>query len=455
VPDAPTDLPAIVRDLMPGLKDDLARLVAIPSIAFPGFPEAPVEEAAQATLEILQAAGLHTAELLEIPGAPAAVFGELPGPAGAPTVLLYAHYDVQPAGDESAWTTPPFTLTERDGRLYGRGAADDKCGVILHAGALRALLSGGAELPVTVKVIVEGEEETGRGTFEQAITADPSRFAADVIVVADSGNWKVGEPTLTTTLRGICVVDVEVRTLAGGPVHSGLFGGPVPDALIALARLLAGLHDEDGNVVVDGLLQRDWDGRPVDEAELRTSAGVAQGVRMIGSGSLAEHLYMRPSLTAIGLDAPAIETAGNALIPVARARISARLAPGQDPAAAQQAIIAHLQARVPWGAQLTCTPREAAAGAVLAGDGPAAATAADALEQAYGKPPVKVGSGGAIPLCVTLAQAFPQAEIVLWGASDDGARIHSADESVDAGELEHATLAQALLLRGLGAPSTA
>lgn len=451
----PTDLAAVVRDLLPGLREDLARLVAIPSIAFPGFPEEPVQAAAQATLEILSDAGLHTAELLEIPGAPPAVYGELPGPAGAPTVLLYAHYDVQPEGDPAAWTSPPYTLTERDGRLYGRGAADDKGGVIQHAGALRALLSGDAPLPVTLKVIIEGEEETGRGTFEQAVRADPARFGADVIVVADSGNWKVGEPTLTTSLRGLCVVDVEVRTLAGGPVHSGLFGGPVPDALMVLARLLAGLQDDAGDVAVDGLLTLPWDGRPVDEDELRASANVAPGVAMIGTGTAAEQLYMRPSITAIGLDAPAIEGAGNALIPVARARLSARLAPGQDPAAAQRAITAHLQARVPWGAQLTCTPQEAAPGAVLAGDGPAAALAAQALADAYGKPAVKVGSGGAIPLCVTLAQAFPDAEIVLWGASDDAARIHSADESVDVSELERATLAQALFLRALGATPTA
>ncbi|MCW2958145.1 MAG: dipeptidase [Solirubrobacterales bacterium] len=442
------DLADIVRGLMPGLRADLERLVAIPSVAFPGFPDGPVREAAEVTLQILRDAGLHTAELVEIPGAPPAVFGELPGPAGAPTVLLYAHYDVQPAGEEAAWTTPPFAPAERDGRLYGRGAADDKCGVVLHAGALRALLADGGELPVTVKVIVEGEEETGRGTFQQAVTDDPGRFAADLIVVADSGNWRVGEPTLTTTLRGLAVVDAEVRTLAA-PVHSGLFGGPVPDALMVLARLLASLHDDRGDVAVDGLLQRTWDGRPVDEVELRGSAAVQDGVELIGSGTLADHLYMRPALSAIGLDAPAIEGATNAIVPVAKARISARLAPGQDPVQAQEAIVAHLRAHVPWGAALTTTPLEAAAGAVLAEDGPYAAAAAAAMEQAYGKAAVKVGSGGAIPLCVTLAQSFPAAEIVLWGACDDAAQIHAADESVHLGDLERGTLAQALLLRSL------
>ena len=443
-----TVLRRVVRDLMPGLRGDLERLVAIPSVAFPGFPEAPVREAAQATLQILRDAGLTDATLIEIPGAPPAVFGQRRGPEGAPTVLLYAHYDVQPPGDAAAWTTPAFTPTERGGRLYGRGTADDKCGIVLHAGALRALLAGDAELPVTVKVIVEGEEETGRGTFAAAVAADPERYSADVIVVADAGNWRVGEPTLTTTLRGLCVVDVQVRTLAA-PVHSGLFGGPLPDALLALARLLATLHDDRGDVAVPGLTVGTWDGRPVAEHDLRTSAAVLDEVAMIGTGPLADQLYMRPSLTAIGLDAPAVDGAANALVPVARARISARLAPGEDPAAAQRAISAHLEASVPWGAQLTTTARETAAGAVLAGDGPCAALAAQAMQDAYGKAPVKVGSGGAIPLCVTLAQAYPSAEIVLWGACDDGARIHAADESVDLDELERATLAQTLLLASL------
>lgn len=445
-----TDLAATVRDLMPGVRADLERLVAIPSIAFPGFPEEPVRAVADLTLEILREAGLHTAELVEIPGAPPAVFGQLPGPEGAPTVLLYAHYDVQPAGDEAAWTTPPFAPQERGGRLYGRGTADDKGGVVLHAGVLRALLADGGKLPVTLKVIVEGEEETGRGTFQEAVAADPERFAADLIVVADAGNWKVGEPTLTTTLRGLCVVDVEVRTLAA-PVHSGLFGGPVPDALLVLARLLASLHDDKGDVAVDGLQAGTWSGRPVDEAELRTAAAVTAGVQTIGSGTLADHLYLRPALSAIGLDGPPrIEGATNAILPVAKARISARLAPGQDPKAAQDAIVAHLERHVPWGAQLTTTRGETAGGAVLAEDGPFAAAAAAAMAQAYGKDAVKVGSGGAIPLCVTLAQSYPEAEIVLWGAADDGAQIHAADESVDLGDLERATLAEALLLQSLG-----
>jgi acetylornithine deacetylase/succinyl-diaminopimelate desuccinylase-like protein len=437
-----SDLAVTVRGLMPQIQADLERLVRIPSIAFDEFPEQPVIEAAEATREILAAAGLANAELIDIPGGPPGVYGEIAGPPGAPTVLLYAHYDVQPAGHEGEWTTPPWEPTERNGRLYGRGTADDKCGVALHAGALRAI---GSEPPVNIKVVIEGEEETGRGTFSEYVAANPDKLAADVIVVADGGNWRVGEPTLTTSLRGLAALDVEVRTLESN-VHSGLFGGPCPDALIALARMLATLHDENGDVAVEGLTKEPWDGRGVDGELLRESAGMAEGVALIGDGSIAERLYTRPSITAIGLDAPSVAGAANALQAVARARISARLAPSEDPEAAIQAIAGHLERAAPWGVQVTITPHETAPGAMLVGAGRFGGAAERAMAGAYGKEPVKVGSGGAIPLCVTLARTYPDAEIILWGACDDAARIHSSDESVDLGDLERATLAEALFL---------
>jgi acetylornithine deacetylase/succinyl-diaminopimelate desuccinylase-like protein len=228
-------MPDRVAAQMPQIRADLERLVRIPSIAFPGYPEEPVRQAAEATRDILRDAGVANAELIDVPDAPAAVFGEIAGPPGAPTVLLYAHYDVQPAGDAAEWDSDPWEPVERGGRLYGRGTADDKCGVALHAGALRAL---GGTPPVNVKVIIEGEEETGRGTFERYVSEHAERFAADLVVVADAGNWKVGEPTLTTSLLGLVSMDVTVSTLRG-PVHSGLFGGEVPDALIALTRARA------------------------------------------------------------------------------------------------------------------------------------------------------------------------------------------------------------------------
>jgi acetylornithine deacetylase/succinyl-diaminopimelate desuccinylase-like protein len=439
---------AALHEAMPAVRADLERLVRIPSIAFEGFPEEPVRDAADATAAIVSAAGLGGVRLLDVPGSPPAVYGELPAPPGAPTVLLYAHYDVQPAGPEDAWLSPPFEPTERDGRLYGRGAADDKSGIAMHSATLRALTASGAPA-LGIKVVVEGEEETGGGNFERFVEREPELFAADAIVVADSGNWKIGEPTLTTTLRGLAELYVEVATLER-PVHSGLFGGAVPDAFVALTRMLATLHDDRGDIAVPGLRGREWDGLPVDPDELRANAGVLDGVELIGSGSIASHLYTRPSLTWIGLDGvPTIETAANAIVPRARAKLSLRVAPGDDPVASRHEIMRHLESVVPWGAQLTLTEGAIAHGFAASEGGPAYQAAAAALEDAYGKPAVKVGSGGSIPLVTTLAQAVPQAEIIVWGAQDEAAAIHSANESVDLAELERAALAQALLVERL------
>jgi acetylornithine deacetylase/succinyl-diaminopimelate desuccinylase-like protein len=443
---------AALADAMPAVRAALERLIAIPSIAFEGYPRGPVREAADATAAMLAAAGLGDVRLLDVPAGPPAVYGELPAPPGAPTVLLYAHYDVQPAGPEDSWDSPPWQPTERGGRLYGRGAADDKSGIAMHVATLRALgAATGSAPPVGIKVIVEGEEETGLGTFERFVEREPALFAADAIVVADSGNWKIGEPTLTTTLRGLAELTVEVATLKR-PVHSGLFGGAAPDALVALTRMLATLHDDRGNVAVEGLGGREWDGLPVDPEEFRANAGVLDGVELIGSRPVAEHLYTRPSLTAIGIDAPAIESAANALIPRARAKLSLRVAPGDDPAAARDALARHLRSVVPWGARLTLTEGAAAFGFAASDDGPAYRAAAAAMEDAYSRRAVKVGSGGSIPLVTTLAQAFPQAEIVIWGAQDEAAAIHSANESVDLAELQRASLAQALFLEAFAAP---
>jgi cysteinylglycine-S-conjugate dipeptidase len=440
-------LAADLHQVMPAVRADLESLVRVPSIAFDGYPEAPVREAADLTARILTQAGLPGVRLLDVPGGPPAVFGHLPGPEGAPTVLLYAHYDVQPAGPEDAWESPPWTPTERGGRLYGRGAADDKSGIAMHAAAIRALTdaTSGGPPDVGIKVVIEGEEETGGGTFERLVEADPALFAASAIVVADSGNWKLGEPTLTTTLRGLAEVAVEVSTLER-PVHSGLFGGAAPDALMALVRMLDSLLDDEGNVAVEGLAGRPWAGLPVDESEYRANAGVLDGVGLIGAGTIAEHLYTRPSVTAIGIDAPDTPSAANALIPTARARVSLRLAPGDDPVAAQEKLARHLERHVPWGARATFTHNAAAHGFEVRSDGPAFQAATAAMADAYKRSAVQVGSGGSIPLVTTLAQAIPQAEIIIWGAQDEAAAIHSANESVDLAELERAALAEALFI---------
>lgn len=436
-----------VRGLMPQAIEDLRALVAIPSIAFPGYDRAQVLEAADATARLLERSGCEV-RFLEIPDAPPAVFGEIPGPPGAPTVLLYAHYDVQPEGDVSAWVSPPFTLTERGGRLYGRGAADNKAGIVMHALALQAL-SG--ELGVGVKVLVEGEEETGRSGLEEHVRANPDLYASDVVIVGDMGNWRVGEPTLTTSLRGVTDCIVEVQTLTS-PVHSGTYGGPFPDALMALVRALDTLLDERGDVAIEGLSGAPWHGLEPDEAGMRAEAGVLDGVSLIGTGTLGERLWTRPSVNVIGIDAPGVEGSRNALVHRARARVSLRVPPGADPEDAQRLLMRHLERAVPWNARVRVTPGATGRGFAADESGPAYAKAREALRDSYGRDPVALGSGGSIPLVSAFAEALPGAEIVLWGPEDGSCAIHAPNESVDAAELERTTVAEALLLASLAHP---
>jgi acetylornithine deacetylase/succinyl-diaminopimelate desuccinylase-like protein len=432
------------------LRDALERLVRIPSVAFPGFPEAPVREAAELTAALLEEAGVPGVQRVDVPGGPQAIFADIPAAdPDAPTVLLYAHYDVQPAGPDESWTTPAWEPTERDGRLYGRGTADDKCGIALHVAALAALGASGEGLPVHVKVLIEGEEETGQGTLSKLVEADPDRYRADAFVIADGSNVATGAPTLTTSLRGMAVVDVTVDTLER-PVHSGVAGGPGPDALLALARVIASLHDDRGNVAVAGLDTIPWNGVAVEPEAFRTENGVLEGVDLLGDGPVADQIFTRPSITAIGIDAPAVDVAANALIPSARARLSARLAPTQDPAAAAQAIIAHVMEHAPWGVQVKVEEGPGAPGALLAGEGPISEAAAAALEQGYGAPAVRIGTGGAIPLCADLATIYPDAAFVLWGPGDERSRIHAGDESVDLADLERAAAAEVAFLTALG-----
>lgn len=439
------DLRHTVRRLMPRLTEELNQLVRLPSVAFPGYPAAPLEQAGAAVVRLLAGAGLPNARLLDVPGAPPAVYAERPAQPGAPTVLLYAHYDVQPAGPEEAWTSAPFEPAERGGRLYGRGAADDKSGIVIHVGTLLAL---GSDCPVGVKVLIEGQEEAGEGGIEEFVAANAEVLAADVVIVADVGNYALGVPTLTTSLRGMAACDVEVETLAGA-VHSGMFGGPAPDALVALCRMIASLHDERGEVAVAGLAKATYDGAAYDEAAYREDAGVLPGVCLVGSGTIAERLYARPAINVIGIDAPAVEGAANALIPRARARVSVRLAPGQAPAEAQRAIRRHLEAAAPWNVRVAVTPGTVGEGFLARTDGPAYAAARKALQEAYGRPVAHYGEGGSIPLIAAFQRAMPRAELILWGAEEPLCKIHAPDESVDLGELERCTLAEALLIAQL------
>jgi acetylornithine deacetylase/succinyl-diaminopimelate desuccinylase-like protein len=332
-----------VADLMPELLADLERLVAIPSVAFPGYPPEPVAQMADEALRLFREAGVANAELQQVPAGYPPVYGEIPGPDGAPTVMLYAHYDVQPAPPEQGWTSDPWTATRKpDGRIYGRGAADDKGGLVIHLGTLRVF---DGMPPCTVRLILEGMEETD-SNLEAFVEAHPGRFACDLFVVCDMGNLRVGEPTLTTTLRGEVVCLVTLRTLAH-PLHSGEFGGAAPDAMLALARLLATLHDDQGNVAVEGVSSFAWDGADLSAEEFRAGADLLKGVHLTGSGPVGARLWSRPSISAIGVDTTSVAGSSNVLIPQARAKLSMRIVPGSDPQRERDALVRHLESHAP------------------------------------------------------------------------------------------------------------
>ncbi|MCL2667118.1 MAG: dipeptidase [Micrococcales bacterium] len=428
-----------VDDGFPALRADLEALVRIPGVSNAEFDQAEVTASAAAVAQLLVGAGLDVRTLTVADGRPAVV-GRRPAPPGAPTVLLYAHHDVQPAA--GGWTTDPFEPVEINGRLYGRGTADDKAGIIVHLGALRVL---GDELGVGVTVFVEGEEEIGSPTFGAFLAEHRDLLAADVIVVADSVNWQVGVPALTTSLRGLVDLVVEVA-VAQHPVHSGMFGGPVLDAVTLLARLVATLHDERGDVAVAGLGLAPDPAVDVDADQFRADAGLLDGVSTVGSGPLAAHLWTRPAVNVLGLDAPAVATASNVVVPSASAKLSLRVPPGQDPVEARDALVAHLHAHAGFGAQVRVTEGEAGRPFAADIDSPVVQAAHAALAAAWGTAAVDVGIGASIPFVADLADVFPDATILVTGVEDPASAAHGPDESVHLGELATAVLAETLLL---------
>jgi cysteinylglycine-S-conjugate dipeptidase len=443
------DLRAAVDAAFLRVRRDLERLIRIPSVAFPGFDPEPVRRSAELTAEILESSGLGGVRLLEMYGAPPAVFGELPAPDGEPTILLYAHHDVQPPGDEAEWTAPPFEPVERDGRLFGRGSCDDKAGIAMHQSTLRAY---GGRPPVGIKVFIEGEEELGSPNLDGFLERFGDLLRADVIVLADATNWRIGVPGLVTRLRGLVDCEVEVRTLDHA-VHSGMYGGVFPDALTSLCRILAGLHDDQGNVAVDGLATGSADPLDLTEEDLRREMGTVQGLQPIGQGALTERLWTRPAISVLGIDAPRVREAANILVPVATAKVSLRLAPGQDPEAAMSALVRHLEAAAPWGAHVTVHRGASSWPVAVDADGPVFDAARQALKEGWGADPVEIGTGGAIPFVKAIADAYPEAKVLLWGVEDPDGRAHGADESLLLEDFRKNCLAEALLLERLAAAS--
>ena len=436
-----------VHDILPSLIGDLEDLVRIQSVSADPERLAEVDKSAQKTAQLLAAEGVEAEIVRAYDGAPPTVIGERSGPEGAPVVLLYAHHDVQPENDPADWDTPPFEPTVRGDRLYGRGAADDKAGIAVHVGALRAL---GDDLPVTVRFFIEGEEEVSSETLPELLRQYRDRLAADVIVIADAGNWDIGVPSLTTSLRGLIRVDVEVRTLTHA-VHSGMWGGLVPDAIMALTKLLATLWTEDGSPAVEGLTWAAAADVDYPEERLRAESGAAVGTQWIGTGSAVEKLWTRPAITVTGFDAPKVAGASNTLAPVARARVTVRLAPGDTSANAVARLQEHLEKHVPWGAQLTTTVVDAGEPTVLPTTGSAYAAARSALAEAWdGVAPVDMGTGGSIPFIAEFQETFPGASILVTGVEDPDTRAHGPNEGLHLPEFERAVLAEALLLQRLG-----
>jgi cysteinylglycine-S-conjugate dipeptidase len=427
-----------VRKLMPELRRDLEALVRIPSVSAPGQFSEPLLEAFELTSRLFANAGVEVARL-DLPDTAPVVVGEIPAPAGAPTVLLYSHYDVVPAGDESEWSSPPFEPTERDGALYGRGAADTKSNIMMHVGALRAW-SG--RPPVGIKLCIEGYEEIGSGALLGYPATDPGRLQADALVIGDMGSMSPGTPTLTTALRGMANVTVEVRTLESGK-HSGMYGGAAPDALVAVLRALSSLHDEHGDVAVAGLRRNEWDGPAQSEEQFRDLGTVLEGMPLLGTGGLASRIWSGPAITVIGIDVPSVDGAVNAVSPYARAILNVRVHPEQDASQAQTAVIEHLRAARPFGIELDVRPGPTGNGFAAATDGPAYRAARAAWADAYGTEVVLAGSGGSIPIVSALAGALPGAEALLVGTTDGYANIHGPNERVLLDEFERATIAEA------------
>jgi acetylornithine deacetylase/succinyl-diaminopimelate desuccinylase-like protein len=448
--DAHDQLTAAVRRVLPEVRRDLEDLVAIPSVSADPDAAPHVRASAEAVAQLLRGVGMPQVDVLSAGDGQPAVLAHRPGPPGAPTVLLYAHHDVQPTGDLAAWESEPFEPAERGGRLYGRGAADDKAGIAVHLAVLRAY---GDRLPVGVTVLIEGEEEIGSPTLPAFLAAYSGRVQADVVVLADSANASVDVPALTTSLRGGANVIVEVRALDHG-VHSGLYGGAVPDALTALCRLLATLHDEHGDVAVEGLTRTSVDGSTLTEKELRAEAGLLDGVQFIGTGALAERLWTHPAIDVTGLDAPPVASAPNTLIPSARAKVSMRNAPGDDADRAREALITHLKTHAPWGVEVTVEPSGGTITPWAASPGGVAYRAAHAaLAQAWSTPAIDIGVGGSMGIVTAFAETIPGAELLVTGVEDPDTRAHAANESLDLKVFERACLAEALLLDFLARPS--
>lgn len=466
MPEQPTVTPAAdkLREAVaagfPTAVADLSALVRIPSVSWDGFDHAHVRASAEAVAALAEGTGVF--DEVEIVQVPIAEGGPLGLPAviatraarnGRPTILLYAHHDVQPPGDDDAWESTPYEPTLRGERLYGRGAADDKAGVMAHIGAIRALVDvEGGDPDVGLVLFAEGEEEFGSRSLPEILRRYRDKLAADVMVVADSGNWDLETPALTIALRGAVAFNLRVTTLEHAN-HSGMMGGAVPDAPMAAIQLLNTLWNPDGSVAVKGLTSHAESTPEYGEEKLREESGLLDSVTPIGSGEILHRLWYQPAITVTGMDIPSIKNASNTLVPSVRVRLSSRVAPGQTWQEAFAAIEAHLHANVPHGARIEIEDLDHGNPFLVDTSGWAAADALGTMTEAFGTEAVEIGAGGSIPFIADLVEMFPGAQILITGVEDPDSRPHSPNESVHLPTFQRAILAEALLLARLNARS--
>lgn len=439
--------------------EDLKALVRIPSVSFPGFPSSEVKRSAEAVAALLKRRGLENVKILEIPGAHPYVYGDRLHAPGKPTLLLYAHHDVQPPGREELWKSNPFEPTLRPGpggdRLYGRGAADDKAGIVIHTSAIDSYLNSTGELPINVKVIIEGEEEMGSTHLSDFLKTYRKQLDADILVLTDTSNFDCGVPALTIALRGLVEVEVEARGLTKA-VHSGGWGGPVPDPAMALSKILATLVDASGRIAVPGVLKQvrplspeeeaEFKKIPFSEAEFRKQAGMLPGVQLLREGpSPIAQLWRFPSLTVNAIQASSRKQAGNIINDVAWAKVTIRLVPDMDPKEISKLLQDHLKAQAPWGIEVTCKSETATAAWYTEPKGMVFEAAERALEKGYGKRPFKIGCGGTIPFVKPFAEALGGAPALLIGVEDPYTDAHGENESLLIGDLMKSCLSQIYL----------
>jgi acetylornithine deacetylase/succinyl-diaminopimelate desuccinylase-like protein len=445
-----TDLGDRVTALLPRAWTELAELVAIRSVA--GAHSGLADECLRAgewVASAFRAEGFADAHLAPTPDGSAAVVGTRPcADPDAPTVLLHAHYDVQPPSDEDAWRTPPFILTEVGGRWYGRGAADGKGNILVHLTALRAL---GEEVPVHLKLVVDGSEEQGTGGLEAFVPEHADLLRADAVLVCDTGNAAVGTPALTVGLPSMVNAVLTVEALES-ELHPGAFGGAAPDALAALVAMLASVRDGRGTTTVRDLPNDQVrSGARYPPERLRSDATPLHGVDLVGDGTIADMLWARPALTVLGIDCPPVPGSAAAIVPRARARLNLRIPPGVTPLQAQRALVAHLHEVAPWRVRIEIETEAAGEPFRARTDGPAHRAMLEAMREAYGSTPERLDQGGSIPLCNVLADTYPDAEILLVGVEEPRSHVHAPNESVHPGELRDMALVEALFLRRYGA----